>query len=117
MFLELNKAQLDVIARVFKCPVVQLTAAHHTGPVIKYGMLPHGKAPHDIHTLYAVEIPDKPGRVGIYLTDSQKEEFQRAGVKPCDYVEVEPIGLKYGIVIPPVTRYGMAVPPPSAPEK
>jgi len=119
VFLELNKAQLDVIARVFKsaCPVVQLTARHRTDPVLLYGIFPHGKAPNDVHSLYAVEIPEKPGHVGVYLTAAQKAELQRARIPSCDYVEVEPIGLKYGIVMPPMVRYGMAVPPSSVPGK
>jgi hypothetical protein len=59
--------------------------------------------------LYAVPLPDKPGQVGIHLTESQKEELQRAGVEPCEYIEVEPIGLKYGVVIGPVVKYGAPV--------
>lgn len=118
-FLELNQAQLDVVARVIGpgCPVVQATAEHHAGPVLKYGIVPPDKKPPGIHALYGVEIPEKPGHVGIYLTEVQKEQLQCAGVKPCDYVEVEPIGVKYGIVFPNVMRYAIPVPPVSAPEE
>jgi hypothetical protein len=49
--------------------------------------------------------------VGIHLTQEQKEQLACAGVKHCDYVEVEPIGLRYGIVVPHVLKYGM--PPPT----
>jgi hypothetical protein len=131
VFLELDQAQLDVITRVLgsACPVVQLTARHQTDPVLLYGVFPHHHG--GVHPLYAVPLPDKPGQVGIHLTESQKEELQRAGVEPCEYIEVEPIGLKYGVVIgpvvkygapvvkygAPVVKYGMPVPPPDASKK
>lgn len=114
VFLELNKEQLDVIARVLgpDCSAVQLTAEHHSGPVIRYGIIPPDKAPQNVHAMYGVPIPGKR-QVGIHFTQAQKEQLECAGVTACDYVEVEPIGLKYGVVIPHVTKYGM--PPASKP--
>ena len=108
LFLDLNKDQLDVIARVLgpDCSAVQLTDEHHTGPVIRYGIIPPDRAPENVHMLYAVPIPDKR-QVGIHLTKAQKDQLECAGVKACDYVEVEPIGLRYGIVVPHVTKYGI----------
>jgi len=119
VFLELDQAQLEVIARVFGTArtLVQPTAPHRTVPVLLYGMFPPGKEPGGVHPLYAVEVPGKPGEVRIHLTDVQKAELQCAGIKPCDYIEVEPIGPKYGIVFPPVTKYGMPVPPATPPAK
>jgi hypothetical protein len=110
VFLELNKDQLAVIAKVFgsECSAVQITSEHQTGPVLKYGM--PVKVPPDVHTLYGIPIPGKR-QVGIHLTNEQKEQLGCAGVKHCDYVEVEPIGLRYGIVVPHVLKYGM--PPPT----
>ncbi|MGD0014582.1 MAG: hypothetical protein ABSD56_09175 [Bryobacteraceae bacterium] len=110
VFLELNKAQLDVIVRVLKLnpPVVEAIGT-------KYGMLTSGEKRPDIHTLYAVEIPEKPDRVRIYFTDAQKKQMQSAGNRPCDYFDVKSIGPKYGIVVPHMTKYG--IPPPSAPKK
>jgi hypothetical protein len=118
VFQELNKAQCDVIARVLKLnpPVVQAVGT-------RYGMLTPGEKRPDIHALYAVEIPEKPDRVRIYFTDAQKKQMQSAGNTPCDYFDVESIGLKYGIVMPPVVRYGMppvvkyGLPCASAPKK
>jgi len=113
VFVELNQAQLDVIARVLgpECSAVKIVAEHQTGPVMKYAMILPEKAPPNIHTLYGVPIPGKR-RVGIYLTEAQKQQLKCAGiVEQCDYVEVEAIGLKYGIVVPTTMRYG--IPPPS----
>lgn len=107
-FLELNQAQLDVIAKVLgpDCSAVQLTSEHQSGPVIRYGIVLPDKAPRDVHTLYGLPIPGKK-RVGVYLTKDQKDQLECEGVKPCDYVEVEPVGLRYGIVVPHVVKYGM----------
>ncbi len=111
VFLELNEAQLKVVARVLgpECSAVQIVAEHHEGPVVRYAMVSPDKAPPDVHTLYAVPIPGQR-RLRIHLTEEQKAQLQCAGVKSCDYVEVEPVGLRYGIVVPQVLKYGM--PPP-----
>jgi hypothetical protein len=93
-----------------ECSAVQLTADHQAGPVMRYGIVPPDKAPPNVHALYAVPIAGKR-QVGIHLTSAQKEQLECAGVKHCDYVEVEPIGLRYGIVVPHVFKYGM--PPPA----
>lgn len=113
MFLELNQEQLDVIAKVLgpECSAVKLTAEHQVGPIMKYAIILPEKAPPNIKHMYGIEIPAKR-RVGIYLTEDQKKQLKCAGiVERCDYVEVEAIGLKYGIVVPTTMRYG--IPPPS----
>jgi hypothetical protein len=113
MFLELNREQLDVIARVLgpECSAVKLTAEHQTGSIMKYFIVLPDKAPPNIKHMYGIEIPAKR-RVGIYLTEAQRQQLKCAGiVEQCDYVEVEAIGLKYGIVVPTTMRYG--IPPPS----
>jgi hypothetical protein len=79
-------------------------------------MFPPGKGSGGVHAMYAVEIPEKPGQVRIHFTDVQKSQLKCAGVNVCDYIEVESIGLKYGIVMPSVMRYAMPTPPPGAPE-
>ncbi len=103
-FLEFTKEQLDVIVKVLGLnpPVVQLAP-----DVVRYGMLPSGMTRASVRTLYGIDLPKKPGKVGIYLSDAQKKQMQCAGMKPCDYVEVESIGLRYGIVTPPAIKYGM----------
>lgn len=120
VFLDLTPAQLEVIAKVLRLdpPVVQLSPK-----IIRYGMLPAGKTRSDVRALYAIDLPDKPGHVGICLTDAQKKQMACAGVKPCDYVEVTSIGLRYGIVLPPTVKYGLppvvkyALPTPSKRKK
>ncbi len=119
IYLDLNKAQLETISKVLggQCPVVQPVPAHQTGPVLKYGIYPPGKPPHNVHTLYAVDIPEKPGHFTIHFTEEQKDQLKCAGASVCDYIEVESIGLRYGIVMPHVMRYAMPVPPEPAPKK
>jgi len=118
--LPLSKAQLDVVIKVLKSasPMVQLTAVHHTGPVIRYGIFPPHKPRPDIHALYAVDIPDQLGQIRILFTEEQKKQMKEEGIEPCDYVEVEstdlrsePIGMRYAIVLPPHSmKYAINVP-------
>jgi hypothetical protein len=81
-------------------------------PQMKYGILPVADKPPNIQTLYAVPIPSSPPGVRVYLTDRQKLDLLTQGVAPCDFVEITPPMMKYGISIPvegppPTTKYGI----------
>lgn len=72
-------------------------------PVVRpmYGVLPpQVPKPPNINTLYGITVPNQYGTVRTFFSDLQKQQMQAQGIKPCDHVDISPVHLKYGIVIP-----------------